>query len=181
MDDPSEVEGVVHDNGFYKLTLGKAPGSVVLRAHIWFEDQHLHRGDGNIHNHRWSFASRILQGVMTTVSFEVGSGGDLSVQHHTYTPGADPEIRYIAPARLRQVSSETFADGDCYYLEASTVHQAQPRPGLTTVTLVARSEAEREYADVYATRHLPEAPGQPTFLPRNVVAREIRRVHGLLS
>jgi hypothetical protein len=172
INDPSKVEGVVHDNGFYKLTLGKAPGGVVLRAHIWLEDQAPHKCDGNIHNHRWSFASMILQGTMTTVSFEVDRDGELSVQHYTYTPDADTEICYVGRARLRQTSSVTFADGDCYYLEASTIHQAQPDAGLTTVTLVARSKAEREYADVYATRHLQETTGRPSFLPSLPSCRE---------
>lgn len=180
MDDPSEVEGVVHDNGFYKLTLGQSAGGVVLRAHVWLGDQRFHQGDGNIHNHRWNFASRILQGVMTTVSFKADDGGELSLLHHAYRPDADPEIQYVGVARLCQVSSETFTDGDFYYLDATTIHRAQPGSGRTTVTLVARSKAERQYADVYATRHLAQASHPPTLLPPNVVACELSRLHGLL-
>jgi hypothetical protein len=105
INDPSKVQGVFHDNGFYKLTLAKGPGGVVLRAHIWLEGQPPHQSDGNIHNHRWSFASRILQGAMTTVSFEVDRDGELSVQHYAYMPDADTEICYVGPTRLRQMSS----------------------------------------------------------------------------
>jgi hypothetical protein len=181
MDDPSRVEGIAHDNGFHKLTLGRVPGGVVLRAHIWLEGHGFDETAGNIHNHRWSFVSRILQGAMTTVSFEVVRGGGLRVQHYTYRPGTDPEIRYVGPAHLRQMTAQTFADGDWYYLDAQTIHQAQPRAGLRTVTLVARSAAELECADVYATRHLPKAPGQSALLPQHVVAGEIRFVYDLLS
>jgi len=181
MNDPSTVEGVVHDNGFYKLTLGKAPAGAVLRAHIWLQGKLLHQGDGNIHNHRWSFASKILKGTMTTVSFDVVRDGELQVRHYTYTPDAATEICYIGPARLRQVSSETFSDGDSYYLEASTIHQAHPGAGLTTVTLVARSKAEREYADVYVPRGLQGPTGRPSVLPPKVVARELSRVYNLLA
>jgi hypothetical protein len=36
LNNPSLVEGVAHDNGFHKLTLGQAANGIVLRAHIWF-------------------------------------------------------------------------------------------------------------------------------------------------
>jgi hypothetical protein len=180
MHDPSKVKGVIHDNGFYKFTLGQTTCGIVLRAHIWLEEHCLRQGDGNIHNHRWSFASRILQGAMTTASFKADDTGTLSLIHHTYRPGA-PGIRHVGAARLSQVSSETFAEGEFYYLDATTLHRAQPEPGRTTVTLIARSKAEREYADVYASYHLSEASDSPKFLPPDLVTCELSRVQRLLS
>jgi len=78
--DPAQVEwtrerSYRHANGFLKLTIAEARG-VRLRMHIWPTAQ---TWNGNIHNHRWNFASRILTGTMEDSRFTVTEPGRGSI------------------------------------------------------------------------------------------------------
>ena len=52
-----------HPNGFDRLVIASDPDSGArLRVHVWWNGGRT-TGAGHIHNHPWTFASRILAGV----------------------------------------------------------------------------------------------------------------------
>jgi hypothetical protein len=180
MDNPFQVSGVMHDNGFHKLTLGETPTGITLRAHIWIQGSCADVGSINAHNHRWCFVSRVLSGSITSIYFETVSCDSVELTHYTYTPDSDPEVRCTGSAYLREKFAKTFKSGDCYYMDDREIHKAHTDPGLRTVTLVARGDPVREYADVYSTRKLSEGPSRPRYLPPKIVTEDIKSLYDLL-
>jgi hypothetical protein len=177
--DPSGIEGEMHENGFHKLTFKIIKHGPVLRAHIWITGRHYGKDPGNIHNHRWSFVSRVLTGSMTTTSFIASSGGGQRHKHYLYDPDADPEMLYVGSSMLERQDVEVFEAGQCYYLDAQTIHQAEPLTGQPTVTLIARSEPKRKAADVYATQRIRELPGGSVPLSEAQILRDLQYVYEL--
>ena len=179
--DPSGIAGVIHENGFHKLTFKTIKHGPVLRAHIWMADRHYGKDPGNIHNHRWGFVARVLAGSMTTTSFIASSGGSQRHEHYLYDPEADPEMLYVGSSMLERRDVEVFKVGQCYYLDAQTIHQAEPLIGQPTVTLIARSEPKRKTADVYATQRIRELRGGSVPLSEAQVLRDLQYVYELFS
>jgi hypothetical protein len=179
--EPSSVVGLIHENGFHKLTLMATRLAPALRVHLWLADRHYGKVPGNIHNHRWCFASKILAGSITTASFVASSDAGQTYEHCLYDPYADPEMLYVGSVRLKRQDVETFHVGQCYYLDSRIIHQAEPLMGQPTVTLIARSEPQRKAADVYAAERPRGLPGASVRLSEAQVLRDLQYVYELIS
>lgn len=151
---PDEVPAFNHENGFEKLTLGLDPVTgALLRAHFWGRvDSDVPAQEvGNLHNHRWSFASMVLRGELRVAKFAESNEGD-EFTHYRYWPERGDELELVGRSRLLQVVLDLYSAGTEYQEPADEIHHASPCPGTNTVTVMARSASKRTFADVY-TRH----------------------------
>ncbi|QKW06319.1 hypothetical protein HUT18_07795 [Streptomyces sp. NA04227] len=68
---PGEAQAFVHPNGFVKLPLARTEdGATRLFLHVWRADS----VDGDVHDHRWPFASVVLRGELSHTLTDVTVG-----------------------------------------------------------------------------------------------------------
>jgi hypothetical protein len=180
---PEEVRAYNHENGFEKLTLGADPSTgTLLRAHFWgrMDDETLLRVAGNLHNHRWNFASMVLQGELRVAKFVESSVGD-EFNHYQYWPESGDELEFIGRSRLEQSSVGYYGAGTKYHEPADEIHHASPLAGSDTVTVMARSASQRTYADVYTREARPEMVDTFSPLPVSRVSHLLGELNDLIG
>lgn len=149
-----------HPNGFNKVVLLKEQRAfgIELRLHVWAKP-----GDAmaDIHNHQWSFASRILVGSFRQQTFEVSETGSEVVRHFTWgndCAAEPPSAQSDSTCRLRVKSERLLVTGDLYELDSETLHRFVPlEPSLS---LVFKGRSARSFSDVYRAAERP-ATRQP--------------------
>lgn len=155
---PEAVRAYEHENGFEKVTLGRDPVTgALLRAHFWSRvgSAEQARPAGNLHNHRWDFASMVLRGGLRIARFVESLEGE-PFTHYRYWPDRGDALEFIGHSRLLTDAHELYGVGDKYHEPADEVHHASPVPGTDTVTVMARSGSRRTYADVYTKEARPD-------------------------
>ncbi|WP_037973413.1 hypothetical protein [Streptomyces sp. NRRL WC-3742] len=118
--DPQLVEMCESYDFLDKLVLHDAPGRFRIRLHR-FRPGYFDRP----HNHRWTFASKILAG---------------SYQHTLY--GADTGFTTADPADLQPLQIRTERADDWYVLHHTAVHSVTAEAG--TLSLVLRGPAAKD-------------------------------------
>ena len=181
LNDTSTIAGVVHANGFHKLTFPQGRATSVLRLHIWMPDRNYGKVPGNIHNHRWSFVSKIFAGAMTTTSFVPSASDGRTYHHYLYDPEAESGMLHLGCAMLKRREARTFRAGERYFVDSEVVHQAEPLGSQPTVTLIARSASKKKVADVYATQHLSKIVNDAAALTEAQIRRDLLYVYQLIS
>jgi hypothetical protein len=118
LSDPHLLHLCEHYDILDKIVLYDDPGGWRLRLHVFLPGYF-----DRPHNHRWTYASRILHGSYT---------------HTLY--GTDETIGlHVDPAALRARMVRTEQPGDTYVLHHSMVHSVVARP--YTTTLIVRGPA----------------------------------------
>jgi len=136
----------VHRNGFVKLRLNSSD-AFALRLHVWTGDATV-QPEGNVHDHRWSFASHMVCGhfrVKTYAMHDVGAH-ELYCYRYRRHPVEDT-YRFEDAGRQRFVltGDQIMQAGSTYYMEASVFHQLFFPPRVTTATLVATLPRSRDW------------------------------------
>ena len=166
MDDARACEevarkSVVHPNGFYKIVL-LAPASATyqLRLHVWSTPVGT-RGD--IHNHRWDFASWIIKGAFTQELFRVSGDDGQAVNHLIWQSDcSEGPVGFVqSTCKLTECrKTESLSDDDTYFLQANDIHRfCSLCRGLS---LILHGPPVRTYSDVFRpvtdNAHRPEPP-----------------------
>ena len=120
----------VHGNGFVRLYL-----SDNHMLHFYSSDVPRQVVTTDIHDHRFDFESKILQGVLCQQTFEETDG----TQYEVYTDDGDSLIPTGRSCGLRTLGIDRFVEGTSYRLEAGVIHCVWPEPGNTCVTDLVRS------------------------------------------
>ncbi len=142
----------VHGNGFIQIDL--EPG---LRFHVWDESIPRQAIQTPIHDHRFSFISRILMGELINISYEAipippepqasREGGwylkPVAHRLHTPVPG-DREDTKLVPVDESEYFMEvqsrgSYLEGQEYSFEARDFHETQHQ-GLTATLMRKTSE-----------------------------------------
>lgn len=145
---PPRVDSYAHPNGFAKIQICQnSMNGSRLTLHVW-SSQYV---DGDIHNHRWDFSSRVLSGtVVNTLYCGLASPtGDLMVV--TYRPfngGLSYELRATG-ARLDAWECDILVvgPGEFYSMRRSEFHRAASRD--VSRTLMWRAMARSESAEMW--------------------------------
>jgi hypothetical protein len=141
-----------HALGFDKLVLVRAEPAFTLRMHVWWP--HRKRVAEHIHNHRFSFASAIVQGTLEVSEFAAGQGSPVMAYRESVAGvDRDWELRQLGHANVRLVARARLNAGSRYVLTADMLHQARvPAEEMMTVTLFLETAAVRQTTDVYVER-----------------------------
>jgi hypothetical protein len=163
-----------HPNGFTKIpiaTFGAAGCRLTL--HIWHE----HFRDGDIHDHRWAFASVVLAGEIINTEYRPVCDDRGSLEQYMYTPSADGTSFSLHPTgRIFNEGAAARAlirTGESYSMALGQFHRAES--GDLTATLVMRGPVMQSSATMLLRRQ----SGAPTTgadgRNRSLTARDVHR------
>ncbi len=153
------AQSYVHENGFLKIVIARDMNGRALRLHRWAGHA---ENRGNIHNHRWNFRSRILEGVLSFDEFSIASGAGRSLRRYEYLGGNMREALTCASARVRRAATGSRVAGEKYAMSATTLHRTWAQGDTPTLTVVARGPTLLNRADVLKPNNARDNRGQAT-------------------
>ena len=125
-----------HDNGFDKIVLYSSPLTrMKLVLHVWRPDA---PGDDNIHNHRWDFASIVLQGQLQCELYELDRSGASYLAFSYESPGKGGAYMLQPTGTCSAVkrASLSIAKLSTYSWGYPLLHRAYGTGSTRTVTLI---------------------------------------------
>jgi len=149
-----------HVNHFDKIVLvgNNDPQGYRLTLHLWappYNKQAL--SDELIHDHRFSFWSQVVAGVLTADNFEEGQDGPL-YRKYRYIPEARDRTfkdfyEFCVYTHLRKIAPTQLQYGNRYAVVGPLIHQVILPRNNVTCTLVLRGPRVRSYANVFNTEY----------------------------
>lgn len=137
----------IHMNGFRKLVIFATPDDRFhMRLHQWFSKE---KFDQNVHDHRFTFWSRILAGSITNKLWEPSSSG-IPFTHYEYWPrdGRDTyQMKKVGDVFLKELEPFSVQQGESYFFGDSWLHTTDYNNAPVTLLLEDR-RALRPYANV---------------------------------
>jgi hypothetical protein len=133
-----------HPHGFFVVLLDRTE-SEDLRFHLWPEGPRIVTGlPAFIHTHDRHVESRILQGELTNVVYDVtavATGGlplyEVGYRGDRYTQSTSNFLYRTGTRVTAKVQSrKAYRKGECYHVERHAYHEAVSSERLTTATLV---------------------------------------------
>ncbi|WP_206044803.1 hypothetical protein [Oceanococcus atlanticus] len=145
----------LHSTGIFKLVLSESTySSSEVRLHVWKSGCVFPSGSNyeSVHNHRWHFCSRILQGTFCKELFVVSNAGPGSFSHYRFEA--------TAPGQLNTVTERGSCDlqtsfrvhlfpGQTYEMAPSAYHLIKPVDENFSATLFVRGPYETNGTDVF--------------------------------
>jgi len=89
----------------------------------------------------------VIRGTLTTHLYLPSTIGE-RYHHYRYTPDLEVELKALGSVRLAQVDTIAYPTGSIYEMSDETVHEARTAAG--TVTIIARDEPIKDFADVFS-------------------------------
>ncbi|WP_433802964.1 hypothetical protein [Actinomycetospora sp. CA-084318] len=142
-----------HPNGFLKATLrGSGRSGRYVRLHLWRPTDEAH-GEPDIHDHRWSFSSRVLFGALCHRTFVAEMAADGSHHHYRHRAPRSREFDFqlVGRSSLHEQKADLLAAGSVYGLGHETLHRVEPTSASDLVaTLVIEHPERREDTNVFS-------------------------------
>lgn len=147
----------IHDNGFYKIPLIKST-NFQLRIHYWSKEIKSQSGTSkqNAHDHRWDFASYILQGSYSHQKLVEESSASESLNHYIYHKAnnfAGYNLQYNRLASLKVTNEDIYKKGDILNLNYEDIHRVSMKK-YPVVTLVLCGYSHRNYTNIYSCQKI---------------------------
>jgi hypothetical protein len=180
-----------HANNFLRLVLlaGSDP-SWKLRLHLWWPDeQHRARRDEHIHNHRWDFATTLLEGSYRAQEFLPEGAMDM-YRYMYFSAEGGRTFRLVPNGRgtVRQVQDTLFLQGSSYTISHRVMHRVISESDDLTATLFLQGPPCQGWTTVYADQPVnTQADGGVNtgeISPERIRAelrRYLRRSHALTA
>lgn len=150
------LDSYQHENGFSKLLVAWSGDDLYrLRFHLWPP----RFTNANVHDHRFSFWSYVVEGRLTNrtwaVSKETGKFGRFSYKTQ---PGVDGHtLTFIGTAELNIASEDTIPAGSLYRINQDTLHTSDVE-GDSPLTLVLEDRSNlKSDVTVLSTRYRYES------------------------
>jgi hypothetical protein len=176
------AQSFAHPNGFDSIPLENRHPAYRVRLHVWWPEDALVTED--VHNHAWSFASRILSGALNFTTYRATDLG-APFFHYPWRLGDDGtyDSGAVRTVNLAPALNACLPTGVYYTFDLNELHRVAPVKTQQPVsTLVILGKMQRNGTDVYTEqpRHdagyrllkHPYAPGQ--------LADRLRRYLGCL-
>ena len=176
--DPERLAVVVqksymHDNGFSKIVLGESPHGGRLRLHVWQQGAD---AEENIHDHRWSFTSRILTGCLHNELWDTCIAQAPGAEHYrqfAYRPGRN-EDRYgfneVGRSWIRRTMQRWDDAGTVYSMEPGELHRIVADTALWfTATLVYTAPTELNTNRMFTLRDMEGEHPKPRLEPSEIM------------
>ncbi len=178
------AKSYAHRNGFDKLVLiASSKPEFRLRLHIWWPNSD-EIGDMHIHNHKWDFRSRIIEGSYRHKEYVVDTEGEEWHRYicHSVLQKKGHQMEYEYAQHLRCVSDGTVEIGGEYTLNHNTLHKVSLiDSSRLTSTIVLQSPVLQESTSVYSREILGDSLIQPRLCNADEVKSKIRRYLDMLS
>ncbi|GIF18028.1 hypothetical protein BJ973_009006 [Actinoplanes tereljensis] len=150
-----------HPNGFDKISFDYSTlDEPTTRLHLWWPRGSDPLGrtdateDSDVHNHPWTFSSKILLGEITHRTFKASEESENSVlysRHEVRIPQTGTAIQSIprGPGFLTEEPPSVLCGSESYELDCLTLHRLSPATDRITATLVTQSPLRRRKSDVF--------------------------------
>lgn len=151
------ADSYIHPNGFYKISFPRSHDFPIrVRLHVWLRDAFAGQEpdafvgqEPDAHNHKWSFASKVLTGKVTHDVLNVKPGRG-NYHHYKYTRVAHGhQYAHSGTAELQLRRVESAPKGIIYSMDSRTVHRVRPDESDCTATLVVELAPARTRTDVF--------------------------------
>lgn len=128
--------------GFVQLKLNQKQ-----RMHFWHPEHHKNVADEEVHNHRYSFTSKIIVGEMIheTWTYEQNENGDAECIEVCCKPGHSGEPKIVSRGFMTMSGRYAMPAGSSYYFPSSGFHRTITEKA---VTFLCRGEIEGDFAKV---------------------------------
>ncbi|MBX9585805.1 MAG: hypothetical protein K2X50_00975 [Gammaproteobacteria bacterium] len=125
----------LHENGFYKINLYTS-NDFTIRFHIW---EHSVEIKETLHDHRWFFASTVLNGSLKSEIWQYSPSAQASeYDEYLYIDKNTNPIR-IGSSRVEYVKTVVRNAGEKYTLSPDVLHRIISSGSEMTATLFCRS------------------------------------------
>jgi hypothetical protein len=145
----------LHDNGFYKVPLISDPDErFSIRLHVWKRAAlPSDTEDVDVHNHRWDFATKVLQGAYVSRTYRDSAvGKQVSKQRCWSSAGSsDYRVESEGAGHVELLEEVIRGVGSVYVLRSRVLHQVVPVE-VPTVTMMVRGKSLRAWSDVRSVR-----------------------------
>ena len=142
-------QSFAHPNGFDSIPLENRHPSYRVRLHVWWPEAALVIED--VHNHAWSFASRVLCGELNFTTYRESDAGQPFFHYPwrigdkgTYDSGA------VKTVNLAMALDAWFTENVHYSFDLNELHRVAPiKTNRPVSTLVILGKMRRDGSDVY--------------------------------
>lgn len=135
----------LHGNGFLKLVLAQTP-AFKLRLHLWMPGCDAQE---NCHDHRWHFASAVLQGNLSSEIWEEAHQEDAPefAEYLYLARQADQAARLVENGKTRLVRTRqsTRSAGEAYTLAPGVLHRIVKCGSGLNATLMCQASPARSW------------------------------------
>ncbi len=131
----------LHAFGFAKLVLLEQPGAFKLRLHDW------PRGadESDIHDHRWSFGSKVLRGGYHFEEYALARGDAWHCYRYLPTRGRGHfELEGLGTRDVQLMRRGRVSEGAVYCLGSQTPHRVRAHASEPTLSLVLQGPDVKE-------------------------------------
>jgi hypothetical protein len=138
-----------HRNGFTKIVL-HIGGGYGIRLHVWHQMAGQWVKDAHPHGHRWEFASWIVAGGLSEITFTEASEGEERYRcEYRRDRQGEGILTEDKPARLRVVKRTVRHAGTVYVCSRARVHTVKPTGRDLVASLVLQGPRSFEPTPVY--------------------------------
>jgi len=142
-------QSFAHPNGFDSIPLENRHPTYRVRLHVWWPDAPLVTED--VHNHAWSFASRVLSGELNFKTYRESDTGQ-QYFHYPWRIGhrATYDSSAVKTVNLAMTLDACFIENLCYSFDLNELHRVAPvKTERPVSTLVVLGKMQRDGSDVY--------------------------------
>lgn len=127
-----------------------------LRLHFYSPEYTSIVSDEDVHNHRYSFTSKILKGIFHQETFNVQLGveGGYILSQESCREGES--MPYSYPCSIEKIASHTYTAGSEYFIGENVFHRVK---GENCITLIQRDKdvsLRKRYAEVVRKVNAPK-------------------------
>lgn len=158
---------IAHANGFIKLVLA-TDGHSQIRLHLWPNSKPARpQIVENAHNHRWSFATKILHGSYTETTYAIKSGNDYARYSYSHEKDViDYQLSPVEVCGLDTMGIATYTRDSTHWINPEVVHRVSPTdPRQFTATFLIVAPAKRQSTDVFVSQGSGNAVGYTRHRP----------------
>lgn len=171
-----------HPNSFDRLVVASNEARPRIRVHVWWASDE--GGAEHVHNHPWSFASRVLVGQLAFETYRVLQATDARLCHdHSKVEDGFMMFRCPAPAEstaayhysfqiegpvhLEPSGEWSLPAGSKYALDSREFHRIASRRSTTTITALVHGPVVQPESRLVVPRSVSLADGHvvPKFTP----------------
>ena len=147
----ASLDAYQHPNGFVKIRLRSLPNGTILRLHLWPD----HTNIGDIHSHRWDFASLIVDGSLLDMQY-ASIAGSSQQSYRCYPNARARKYSFVAadPIDVHLVTDDLHHQGSFYSQPMHRLHFATAGSGFPATTIVLQGPPQLDHSLVVVDRDM---------------------------